>query len=256
MLVPEVGMDRGCFTGRTPTEVEPPAELSDRVLCIWSLEAGPSALLPVIPDGCLDLILCRKGLQSSLILAGLDLEAWTAPVEPNLAYLGVRFRPGVLPDPLGFSAEALAGNRVDVGCEASVGQQRWIRSILTSDQALPIMLEGLATTLRPASSGTLEALHQATRGETGSRTRRTFQRTLTRATGLPPSAWFASARARTAALTLLETGLPLTEVALEAGYADQAHLTREIRRRLGLTPARMRRQRELYLSILRASSAF
>jgi len=42
------------------------------------------------------------------------------------------------------------------------------------------------------------------------------------------------------ALTLLDTDLPLAEIALKAGYADQSHLTREVRRRLGCPPAQLR----------------
>ena len=44
------------------------------------------------------------------------------------------------------------------------------------------------------------------------------------------------------ALRLLDGELPLAQVALEAGYADQSHLTREITRRLGLPPAHLRRR--------------
>lgn len=44
------------------------------------------------------------------------------------------------------------------------------------------------------------------------------------------------------ALRLLEGGLPLAQVALEAGYADQSHLTREVSRNIGLSPARLRKR--------------
>ncbi|HVH12448.1 MAG TPA: helix-turn-helix domain-containing protein, partial [Longimicrobium sp.] len=37
------------------------------------------------------------------------------------------------------------------------------------------------------------------------------------------------------------SGLPLARVALEAGFADQAHLTRELRRETGITPGALRR---------------
>jgi len=38
-----------------------------------------------------------------------------------------------------------------------------------------------------------------------------------------------------------ETSVPICAVAIEAGFADQAHLTREFRRALGVTPAAFRR---------------
>lgn len=38
----------------------------------------------------------------------------------------------------------------------------------------------------------------------------------------------------------VDQGRPLAEVALDAGFADQAHFTRVLRSALGLTPARYR----------------
>jgi AraC family transcriptional regulator len=41
---------------------------------------------------------------------------------------------------------------------------------------------------------------------------------------------------------LIRTGnRPLSEIALAAGFCDQAHLTRVMRRSLGTTPGRLRR---------------
>lgn len=45
-------------------------------------------------------------------------------------------------------------------------------------------------------------------------------------------------RARQAA-NLVEKGVPLVEVALQAGYADQAHMTRSLRRYFGQTPSQL-----------------
>ena len=39
---------------------------------------------------------------------------------------------------------------------------------------------------------------------------------------------------------LLAVGTPISEVAANTGFADQSHLTRQFRRRLGLTPGRYR----------------
>ena len=41
----------------------------------------------------------------------------------------------------------------------------------------------------------------------------------------------------------IDTGAPLASAAASAGYADQAHLTRDIRRLCGLTPARLASER-------------
>jgi len=58
--------------------------------------------------------------------------------------------------------------------------------------------------------------------------------------GLTPRAYRAEWRMRRA-LHLLRTGDSLAEVAAGAGYADQSHLTRELRSKTGSTPASLRR---------------
>jgi len=50
-------------------------------------------------------------------------------------------------------------------------------------------------------------------------------------------------RAERARLLLAESDLPLARVALLAGYSDQSHLSRSLRRLLGCTPAQVRRRR-------------
>jgi AraC-like DNA-binding protein len=53
--------------------------------------------------------------------------------------------------------------------------------------------------------------------------------------GLPPHAY--SLRLRISrACRLLASGVPIAEVALAAGFADQSHLTRHFKDRVGLTP--------------------
>jgi transcriptional regulator GlxA family with amidase domain len=47
-------------------------------------------------------------------------------------------------------------------------------------------------------------------------------------------------RFRLAGSLLLQQAMPVSEVGFVCGYADQAHLTREFRKRLGVTPAKYR----------------
>jgi AraC-like DNA-binding protein len=59
------------------------------------------------------------------------------------------------------------------------------------------------------------------------------------AMGLPPHAYQIRIRV-TRAMTLIRLGMPLVEVALHAGFADQSHLTRHFTRVVGLSPGRYR----------------
>lgn len=65
-------------------------------------------------------------------------------------------------------------------------------------------------------------------------------RAFERATGMSPHRYQRQARIRLAA-GLIRLGRPLGEAAAEAGFADQAHLTRSFRRTLGVTPGAYQR---------------
>lgn len=70
-----------------------------------------------------------------------------------------------------------------------------------------------------------------------------FSHAFKAATGVPPYQWHMQARIRRVQEMLARSGLPLTEIAAAAGFADQAHLTRAFRRVVGTTPAAWRRDR-------------
>lgn len=66
-------------------------------------------------------------------------------------------------------------------------------------------------------------------------------RAFRRAYGVPVTEYARRLRVRAAADRVASTALPLARIACEAGFADQAHLTRELRRETGLTPGALRR---------------
>lgn len=66
-------------------------------------------------------------------------------------------------------------------------------------------------------------------------------RAFRRAYGVPVTEYARRLRVRAAADRVASSELPLARIACEAGFADQAHLTRELRRETGLTPGALRR---------------
>lgn len=67
--------------------------------------------------------------------------------------------------------------------------------------------------------------------------RETVSRGFTAAYGIAPSLLRAELRARSAWLRITKGSEPLSRIAAETGFADQAHMTRWIRRITGATPA-------------------
>lgn len=73
------------------------------------------------------------------------------------------------------------------------------------------------------------------------RSARSLQRHLA-AAGWSRNSLLAEARLRVATAWLLHSNVPLAEVGLLSGHADQAHFTREFSRRMGVPPARLRQE--------------
>jgi hypothetical protein len=72
---------------------------------------------------------------------------------------------------------------------------------------------------------------------------RSVQRRFLRTTGLTPNTVYQIDRARRAA-ALLDQGVSILDTVEIAGYADQPHLTRALKRWIGQTPAQISRQQD------------
>ncbi|WP_323121254.1 helix-turn-helix transcriptional regulator [Burkholderia alba] len=111
--------------------------------------------------------------------------------------------------------------------------------VLTHHAARPLRLAGPAPSVRraleridaaPAAPVTLEEL-AALSGVSRFQLLRGFSRDV----GITPHAYLVQQRVRLAR-TLLASGRSIAEVAFDAGFADQSHLTRAFARQFGLTP--------------------
>jgi len=69
---------------------------------------------------------------------------------------------------------------------------------------------------------------------------RAFERSFQREYGLPPQQYLKRLRIQTACRLLVDTRESIAAIALRCGFADQSHLTRDLRRVTGLTPGSYR----------------
>ena len=67
-----------------------------------------------------------------------------------------------------------------------------------------------------------------------------FARSFTRSMGMPPHRFLMMRRVERARELLVNTRLPLSEIAGQCGFADQSHLSKVFRRVLGVTPGSLR----------------
>jgi AraC-like DNA-binding protein len=221
---------------------ERPARIAGADLWTRTAQGGEYRILP---DGCMDLLL----MDDDLIVAGPDSRAWTGSAPRGTRYAGIRFAPGTAPGFLGVPARELLNERVRLADLWSPNRSRRLldRIRAAPDRAAALDLEVAklleeptdrltAHVLRSVRGGLLRGTAGVSRLATtiGLSERQLHRRCLDAfgygAKTLDRVLWM------NVALDHARTGLPLADVAVLTGYADQAHLTRDVKALTGLPP--------------------
>ena len=219
---------------------------SPLVACTWEHATTTEKQHRIVPDACVDLIWSGERLS----LAGPDTTARLVTLPPGKRVIGARLRPGAAGAVLGLPASELR----DLSPDASDVLGREVAAALTEElldgsdphalllraldlhggsQPDPLVRAAIAELARP------RARVGAAAAELGVSARQ-LQRRVTDAVGYGPKMLARVLRFRR--LQLLPPA-PLAELALDAGYADQAHMTAEVSRLTGLSPVRFLKDR-------------
>ncbi|HIG73686.1 MAG TPA: AraC family transcriptional regulator [Bacteroidetes bacterium] len=189
------------------------------------------------PDGLWDLAFLRRGGALVVLQTGVITRPVALDFGAGDEYVCVSFEADVY-------APARAGRRMvdraEVLAPAAAGAFRFAGDALevpTFENA-----EGLVDRLiRRGHLVRDDVVAGVLAGEPVPAGERTVQRRFARALGLSPKR-LAVIRRADAALRLLREGATPSEAAFALGYADQPHLTRELRRFVGQTPGQVARQ--------------
>ncbi|MFF3072309.1 helix-turn-helix domain-containing protein [Kitasatospora sp. NPDC057936] len=209
---------------------------------VWTRAAvlpAPSAA-PVLPDGCMDLL----WTEGRLLVAGPDTHAFRPG--PGLAgpWAGVRFYPGTAPALLGVPAHELRDRRVDLADLRPAAEVRRLTGRIDAAPDPVAALEDLALRLA-ADAGPADPLLRAVvaslaagRSVTATAERvalgeRQLHRRSLSAFGYGPKTLARILRLQRA-LALARSGVPFADTAARTGFADQAHLARDVRELTGL----------------------
>jgi AraC-like DNA-binding protein len=205
----------------------------------------------VVPDTCADLIWFR----GKLLVAGPDRGVCVEKVPPGITVVGLRFRPGAVRNWLRTPASAIVGSRVPldsfsprraeqlieivgdavepnvIAQRLQVGLERIAPTIDLPDRSTRVILNAvwhLGNAKRPITRALAEALGTS---------ERTLRRHCEKEFGFGAKTLDRILRMQNfLELAIRYPSSDLTSLAGAAGYADQAHLTREARRLTGLTP--------------------
>ena len=242
-------------------EIRPPAPLAGALSCAWVGVTPPGGAPPtrVLPDACVDLIWCRG---TGVFLAGPDTGPVIMPMAPGTVLAAVRFRPGAGGPALGRPLSGLLDQRLsadDLRTELPGGTGRTLGSRLHPDLDPPaalrllIDLAGRLVAERPPDPLVIATAERLCRPGTQvsqvagelAVSERQLNRRCGAAVGYGPALLRRVLRFRrfVSRVDAAPGDADLASLAAGAGYADQAHLTRECGRLAGLTPVALTRDR-------------
>jgi hypothetical protein len=218
---------------------EEKASACPHVDVIWRTVDTSDGTYLAAADACWDMIFTRSATTSRVLLSGPSSRPTPVPYQMGNRNVGVRFTQGTFfthVDPHSMCDRTVALPMPDVERFELAGRM-WPMpdydgideflagfdaiGLLAHDSVIDAVLHGVDPPLSP----------------------RSVQRHFTRITGLSPQHVRQIARAREA-VARLRTGEAIADVAYELGYADQSHLSRDVKRLTGYTPAESKRRDE------------
>lgn len=183
--------------------------------------------------------------EGRLLVAGPDTRAYVAGGAPS-SWAGVRFYPGTAPAFLGVPAHELRDRRVELADLWPAPEVRRLRSRIEKAPDPATALEEIALERATPPDPVLQALVTsldagrpvaATADQLGLGARQLHRRSLA-AFGYGPKTLARILRLRRA-LVLAGAGVPFAETAVRSGFADQAHLARDVKELAGVPLGRL-----------------
>jgi AraC-like DNA-binding protein len=178
--------------------------------------------------------------QVTLTVRGPETKPTWADCPADGEWLGIRFKLGTFMRDLPVTALI---DRQDVNLPTVSGDTFWLDG---ARWTFPNFDDAEAFVARLAQGGLVQrdtAVEATLQGDPHALAPRTAQRRIARATGMTHTLLRQIERARYAT-TLLKSGAAIADAVHEAGFFDQAHLTRAVRRLIGQTPAKIARADE------------
>jgi len=247
------------------SELKPSHLLADAVRKYWFLEGFINSeemyIERILPDGCTELIIHygnpfrklnedRQVLQENAFVFGQLQRFIDLIPAKNIGVMGVRFHPWGLNQFIKIPSAELKGEAVSLKNLFGDSQLKLVDEIFeanNSTQRAGIMDEFLITRYRhkinnEKLSGLIDQIHQH-RGSLSvdeltrlsGNSERQLERTFHAGIGLSPKAYSRIIRFQNS-LRLASHARNLTDLALSAGYYDQAHFTREFTDIAGQAP--------------------
>lgn len=231
----------------------PRGPLSRYVSHYWLSLNSDAPVYTALPDGCVDLVLETARDDYSAWVYGSTTRPTDIACSRGAHYLGIRFQPGQSRHFIDVAAGEITDARVNLAGLMQFPAETIAERIATDslfaqlNQILIAMLSRSAPTVSLIDRVIqhVEAHHGNVSVEALARrfgkSRRQIERTFPQTVGVPLKFFCSLVRLRHAAqLIAAPSRRSLTAIASDAGYSDQAHMTRDFRRLAGATPGQLR----------------
>jgi AraC-like DNA-binding protein len=213
-------------------EWEPPASWRHVVSCCWEQRTDEDLVQRVVPDAHADVVIHETG---EIDLVGLYDEVDMPFLAAGTWIRGIRFRPEAVAAAFRVDASSLRNRSVAL---ADVVGARLARRVV-DPRACDAWISSLEPSVRTQHAVRLLATHPVNiTADALGLTARQLHRVLVADVGLAPKT-FQNVLRLQRFLAATERLGRLADAAAEAGYADQAHMTREVRALAGITPRRL-----------------
>lgn len=241
-------------------EFLPPAQLRSHLICLWTqtitrcasdFNAEDTFAQRVLPDGCVDVVAINDEAPAVI---GPWIQPFVAHFFAGTVITGTRFRPGAAAAALGLPASALLNQSVELRAlwrAAATAQFERVAEATSVSARLSAMETALQERMERgvACDASMDAAvrwlarHPRQQIEQLGRhlglSHRQLQRRFVEAVGYGPKKFQSVVRfQRLLNLAGRENGpRSLAQFSADAGYADQAHMTREVQRFSGVAPS-------------------
>lgn len=181
-----------------------------------------------------EMVVTRQGDSARLTVRGPETRATTAPIPQDAVFFGIQFTLGT------FMPWLPPGRLVDRSVTLPPATKRSVRldgsrielpEPDTADAFVDQLVRAGLLMHDPVASANL-------RGDVAALSARSLERRVLRATGLTRGVIRQIRRAERA-VELLSQGVAPIDVVHQAGYSDQSHLTRSLKRLVGRTPSQI-----------------
>ena len=207
---------------------------------VWRCRSERAGRFFSIASSHWEMVVTRHRSETTLTVRGPETKVSAIDCPADGEWTGIRFKLGTFMPQLPV---AKLIDRQDVTLPGATGRSFWLNGSAWDYPSFENAEAFVARLVHRSLVVRDSAVQAVLQGERQALSLRTAQRRFLQATGMTRGTFRQIQRARYAT-NLLKEGVSILDTVHEAGFFDQAHLTRSLKRLIGQTPARIVRQEE------------